>query len=133
MLVIFLLLLLAPIIHAEILLRKEKNLYCYDGDTCYVTIEGQEAKIRLLELDTPEVSNPKCNAEFELGSKARDFLNNLIRNAETIEFKTDYEKDYFGRTLSYLIIDGYDVSALIVNNGLGVVYKKGHKTDWCLK
>ena len=133
MLVIFLILLLAPTIHAEILLRKEKNLYCYDGDTCYVIIEGQEAKIRLLELDTPEVSNPKCNAEFELGSKARDFLNNLIRNAETIEFKTDYEKDYFGRTLSYLIIDGYDVSALIVDNGLGVAYKKGHKTDWCLK
>ena len=51
--------------------------------------------------------------------------------AKTIEFKTDYELDYFGRILSYLIIDGKDVSELLVKNGLGVVYKKGHKKDWC--
>jgi len=116
---------------AEILLRKHNNLYCYDGDTCYVTIDGKNAKIRLLELDTPEISKPKCDEELELGLKARDFVNDLIKKAETIEFKTDYELDYSGRLLSYLIIDGDDVSALLVQNGLGVVYKKGHKMDWC--
>tara|TARA_Y100001970_G_C14157553_1_gene816475 strand:+ start:1119 stop:1523 length:405 start_codon:yes stop_codon:yes gene_type:complete len=116
---------------AEIFLRKHNNLYCYDGDTCYVIIDGKNEKIRLLELDTPEISKPKCDAELELGLKARDFVNDLIKNAETIEFKTDYELDYFGRILSYLIIDGDDVSTLLVQNGLGVVYKKGHKMDWC--
>ena len=119
------------IVEAEISLRQYNDLYCYDGDTCYVTIDGQNEKIRLLELDTPEISKPKCDAELELGLKARDYLNNLIQNAETIEFKTDYEMDYFGRILSYLNIDGNDVSALLVKNGLGVVYKKGHKMDWC--
>ena len=122
---------MVSITHAEILLRQQKNLYCHDGDTCYVTIDGQDAKIRLLELDTPEISLPKCDAEFELASKARDFINNLIKNAKTIEFETDYERDYYGRILSYLIIDGEDVSALLVREGLGVVYKKGHKMDWC--
>ena len=119
------------IAHAEISFRQYNDLYCYDGDTCYVTINGQNKKIRLLELDTPEISKPKCDAELELGLKARDFVNDLIKNAEIIEFKTDYELDYFGRILSYLIIDGDDVSALLVKNGLGVVYKKDHKMDWC--
>ena len=116
---------------AEILLRQHNNLYCYDGDTCYVAIDGKNEKIRLLELDTPEISKPKCDAELELGLKARDFVNDLIKNAKIIEFKTDYELDYFGRILSYLIINGEDVSALLIKNSLGAVYKKGHKMDWC--
>ena len=119
------------IAQAEISLREHNNLYCYDGDTCYVSINGKNEKIRLLEIDTPEISNPQCNAELELGLKARDFVNDLIQNAETIEFRTDYETDYFGRILSYLIIDGKDVSTLLLKNGLGAVYKKGDKMVWC--
>jgi len=118
-------------VQAEITIRKNNNLYCYDGDTCYVTIDGQDTKIRLLELDTPEISKPKCEQELEWGIRARDYVNNLIQNAQTIEFKTDYEFDYFGRTLSYLIVDGEDVSALLVQNNLGVVWYKGIETDWC--
>ena len=60
-------------------------------------------KIRLLlpTFDTPEISKPnffKCEAELELGLEARDYLNNLIINASSVEIKTEYEKDYFGRT-----------------------------------
>ena len=118
-------------VQAEITLRQHNNLYCYDGDTCYVTIDGQNEKIRLLELDTPEISKPKCDVELELGLEARDYLNNLITNATTIEFKTDYAKDYFGRILTFLIIDGEDVSNKIVSHNLGVVYDKNNKKDWC--
>ena len=116
----------------KIVLRKYNNQYCYDGDTCYVTLNGANTKIRLLELDTPEISKPKCEAELELGLKARDYLNNLIANASSIKFKTDYTQDYFGRILAYLIIDGEDVSAKIVRNNLGVVYERNNKPDWCL-
>jgi len=117
--------------HAEISLRQYNDLYCYDGDTCYVTVDGTKTKIRLLELDTPEISKPKCDAELQLGLKARDYLNNLINNATTIEFKTDYTEDYFDRILAYLIVDGEDVSAKIVKNNLGVVYDRNNKQDWC--
>ena len=116
---------------AEIALRQYNGQYCYDGDTCYVMIDGTKAKIRLLELDTPEISKPKCEAELELGLKARDYLNNLIANASSVEIKTDYEKDYFGRTLAHLIIDGEDASAKIRSNDLGVIYERGNKQDWC--
>ena len=116
---------------AEITLRQYNDRYCYDGDTCYVTVDGTNTKIRLLELDTPEISKPKCEQELEWGLRARDFINNRIENAQTIEFKTNFELDWFGRTLSYLIIDGKDISAELVKNNLGVVYKKGFKVDWC--
>ena len=66
---------------AEISLRQYNDLYCYDGDTCYVTVDGTKTKVRLLELDTPEISKPKCNAELQLGLKARDYLNVLTRVA----------------------------------------------------
>ena len=118
-------------VEAEIALRLYNNQYCYDGDTCYVTVDGKKNKIRLLELDTPEISKPKCEIERELGLKARDYLNGLIARASTIEFKTDYVEDYYGRILSYLIIDGEDVSTKIVNNKLGVVYDRYIKKDWC--
>ena len=116
---------------AEIVLRQHNGQYCYDGDTCYVMVDGNKAKIRLLELDTPEISKHKCEKELELGLEARDYLNNLIANASSIEIKTDYVKDYFGRTLAFLIIDGEDASAKIRSNNLGVVYKRGNKKDWC--
>ena len=116
---------------AEITLRQYNDRYCYDGDTCYVTVDGTNTKIRLLELDTPEISKPKCEAELELGLIARDYLNNLITNASTIEFKTNYTEDYFGRILAHLIIDGEDVSVKIVSNNFGVVYNRNNKKDWC--
>ena len=119
------------IVSAEISLRQYNDRYCYDGDTCYVTVDGANTKIRLLELDTPEISKPKCEAELKLGLTARDYLNNLIANASTVDFKTDYEEDYFGRILAYLIIDGEDVSAKIVKNNLGVVYDRSNKKNWC--
>ena len=116
---------------AEIALRQYNGQYCYDGDTCYVMIDGNKTKIRLLELDTPEISKPKCEAELELGLEARDYLNNLITNASSVEIKTEYEKDYFGRTLAHLIIDGEDASAKIRSNNLGAIYERGNKKDWC--
>ena len=99
-------------VEAEIALRLYNDQYCYDGDTCYVIVDGKKTKIRLLELDTPEISKPKCEIERELGLKARDYLNGLIARASTIEFKTDYVEDYYGRILSYLIIDGEDLSLI---------------------
>ena len=55
---------------ADIQIRKQNDLFCYDGDTCYVIYEGKKDKVRLLDLDTPEISNPKCEKEYILGIKA---------------------------------------------------------------
>ena len=106
-------------------------MYCYDGDTCYITYKGKNDKVRLLGLDTPEISNPKCEQEYALGIDARNFVNNLISEGVSIKFKTEYNRDFFGRILSYIIVDGENVSKKMVSNGLGVIYDRSNKKDWC--
>ena len=120
--IIYISLLLTTYVSADIKIRKQNDLYCYDGDTCYVTYKGKNDKVRLLGLDTPEISNPKCEQEYALGIDARNFVNNLISEGVSIKFKTEYNRDFFGRILSYIIVDGENVSKKIVSNGLGVIY-----------
>ena len=128
--IIYISLLLTTYVSADIKIRKQNDLYCYDGDTCYVTYKGKNDKVRLLELDTPEISNPKCEQEYALGIDARNFVNNLISEGVSIKFKTEYNRDFFGRILSYIIVDGVNVSKKMVSNGLGVRFDRGNKKDW---
>lgn len=129
--IIYISLLLTTYVSADIKIRKQNDLYCYDGDTCYVTYKGKNDKVRLLELDTPEISSPKCEQEYALGIDARNFVNNLISEGVSIKFKTEYNRDFFGRILSYIIVDGENVSKKMVSNGLGVIYDRSNKKDWC--
>ena len=129
--IIYISLLLTTYVSADIKIRKQNDLYCYDGDTCYVTYKGKNDKVRLLGLDTPEISNPKCEQEYALGIDARNFVNNLILEGVSIKFKTEYNRDFFGRILSYIIVDGENVSKKMVSNGLGVIYDRSNKKDWC--
>ena len=129
--IIYISLLLTTYVSSDIKIRKQNDLYCYDGDTCYITYKGKNDKVRLLGLDTPEISNPKCEQEYALGIDARNFVNNLISEGVSIEFKTEYNRDFFGRILSYIIVDGENVSKKMVSNRLGVIYDKSNKKDWC--
>ena len=129
--IIYISLLLTTYVSSDIKIRKQNDLYCYDGDTCYVTYKGKNDKVRLLGLDTPEISNPKCEQEYALGIDARNFVNNLISEGVSIKFKTEYNRDFFGRILSYIIVDGENVSKKMVSNGLGVIYDRSNKKDWC--
>ena len=116
---------------ADLQIRKQNDLFCYDGDTCYVTFQGKKDKVRLLDLDTPEISNPKCEKEYMLGIEARDYINQLISEGNRIEFETKYNRDFFDRILSYIIVDGKNVSKIMVNKEFGVEYDKDNKKDWC--
>ena len=133
-----LLILFTTTLEAQILLREHNGVFCYDGDTCYVEIDGKIRdkngnllKIRLLELDTPEISHPKCEKEYTHGIEARNYINKYILDGEKIEFETEYNRDFFDRILAYIIVDGENVSKIMVLNGLGVVYDKNNKKDWC--
>ena len=116
---------------ADIQIRKQNGLFCYDGDTCYVTYQGNNDKVRLLDLDTPEISHPKCEKEYMHGIEARNYINKYISDGKKIEFETEYNRDFFDRILAYIIVDGENVSKIMVLNGLGVVYDKNNKKDWC--
>lgn len=45
-----------------------------DGDTIW--LDGQ--KIRIADIDTPEVSEPRCSTELALGNRATDRMLELI-------------------------------------------------------
>ncbi len=127
----FVIILLTSNSFADLQIRKQNDFFCYDGDTCYVTFQGKKDKVRLLDLDTPEISNPKCEKEYMLGIEARDYINQLISEGKRIEFETEYNRDFFDRILSYIIVDGKNASKLMVTHRLGVVYDKNNKKDWC--
>ena len=94
-------------------------------------MKERKIKLDLLDLDTPEISNPQCKKEYILGIEAREYINQLISDGKRIEFETEYNRDFFGRILSYIIVDGENVSKLMVSHSLGVVYDKNNKKDWC--
>src|SRR3546814_5186440 len=49
-----------------------------DGDTFW--LEGE--KIRIADIDTPEISEPKCDAEYQLGMKATHRLRDLLNEGD---------------------------------------------------
>src|SRR3546814_10777725 len=67
-----------------------------DGDTCW--LEGE--KIRIADIDTPEISEPKCDAEYQLGMKATHQLRDLL-NEGAFEVRPigNRDEDRFGRKL----------------------------------
>ena len=137
-LIIFLLV-FPQLLFAKIELRQSNNLFCYDGDTCYVNVWyldnpiPKKEKIRLLNLDTPEISKPKCEKEKELGIKARDLINNLINNSNNVKIITNYDRGSYGRILAHIEINQINISDLLINKNLGVRYDKNNKKDWCIK
>jgi endonuclease YncB( thermonuclease family) len=84
-----------------------------DGDT--FEIEGGE-KVRMLGINTPEKN-------MEHYSEASAFLKQKIENKE-IELISIFgnEKDKYGRTLGYVILDNSLVNSEIIGEGLANVY-----------
>jgi len=121
---------------------------CYDGDTCRLDLPrsvfnddwaydlfGHNIPIRVEGIDTPEIRG-KCQKEKDLAYKARDLVRDLLDNAQTITLSIDDDPQevrgkYF-RIVGRLKADGVDVSELLIERQLAVLYDGGTKgMDWC--
>ena len=121
---------------------------CYDADTCRVNLPrsafndnwayelfGHNIPIRVDGIDTPEIRG-KCQKEKDLAYEARDLVRGLLDNAQTITLTIDDNPNevrgkYF-RVVGRLIADGVDISDLLIQRQLAVLYDGGTKTkDWC--
>jgi len=116
-----------------------------DGDT--VDIRGQDANVRLVGFNAPETWRPSCNAELEMGRRATARLGQLVRGAGSIEFRRvacscragteGTDQCNFGRQCGSLFIDGVDVGATLIGEGLAVPYRCGRTScpprpqAWC--
>lgn len=98
-----------------------------DGDTIW--LDGQ--KIRIADIDTPEVSEPKCSSELALGNRATDRLLELI-NDGPFELKgwPGRDADRYGRKLRVLIRDGRSLGDILVSEGLARTWS-GRREPWC--
>ena len=94
-----------------------------DGDT--ITISGN--KIRLNGIDTPE-QNQTCRRAaitWSCGYEATETLRNWTYTKE-VRCIGD-TKDRYGRLIANCFVDGYNVNARLVYEGLALAYRKYSK------
>ncbi|MBX7532035.1 thermonuclease family protein [Qipengyuania sp. 1XM1-15A] len=98
-----------------------------DGDTLW--LNGK--KIRVADIDTPEVSSPQCDYEYDLGMRAtyrfRDLLNEGPFSVEGIG---DRDTDRFGRQLRVITRKGQSIGDMLVSEGLARTWT-GRREPWC--
>jgi micrococcal nuclease len=102
------------------------QMRAYDGDT--ITLADGE-KIRVLGVDTAEIKC-RCPAECSLAISARDFVQEQL-DTKAIEIRRARGRDKYGRTLAYILVDGRDLAALLIERGLGRAYNGGRRQPWC--
>ena len=112
-----------------------KVISVYDGDTFRVDIDelspiaGKNISIRVNGVDTPEIRG-KCESEKELAIEARDYVAELLEGADEI-LLVDTERGKYFRILAVVMIDGVNLTKLLIDNGLGYAYTGGTKKSWC--
>lgn len=96
-----------------------------DGDTIRVTRGGDEFRVRLLNIDTPESVDPDTPVEC-LASEATDFLRQRLPAGTLVQLEYDQERqDRYGRDLAGVLVDGSLVNAEIARAGLGAAILVG--------
>ena len=101
-----------------------------DGDT--VVIAGE--RIRVANIDTPEIHHALCDAERRLGQIAKrraqqllDFGRIVIKRGDP---GTGRLKDRYGRILATITVDGRDFGAIMIEEGLARPWV-GKRQPWC--
>ncbi|MCM2435784.1 thermonuclease family protein [Agrobacterium rosae] len=97
-----------------------------DGDTFWFRGE----KIRIADIDTPELSPPRCKRERELGLVAKERLLEIL-NSGRLSFKTTAkQEDRFGRKLRIVYLERRSVGDILVAEGLARKWE-GSRRSWC--
>lgn len=100
-----------------------------DGDT--VWFRGE--RLRLLVIDAPEISAPRCAAEYAAGIEARNALSDFIfGRLVTVHYSG--RRDVYARPLVRLSVDGQDAGSHMLSRNLAVRYAWGKsvsKIYWC--
>ncbi|MGB8289630.1 thermonuclease family protein [Rhizobium ruizarguesonis] len=98
-----------------------------DGDTLW----SGGIKIRIADIDTPEVSEPRCSSELALGNKATARLVGLV-NEGSFEMRAwpGRDEDKSGRKLRVLVRDSRSLGDILVSEGLARTWT-GRRQPWC--
>jgi len=97
-----------------------------DGDTIWY--EGR--KIRIADINTPEISSPGCASEKRLGQRAKMRLLALLNQGSFSLQSIDRDQDQYGRDLRIITRDGQSLGEILVTEGLAERWQ-GYRRNWC--
>lgn len=97
-----------------------------DGDTFW--LKGE--KIRIADINTPEVSEPQCEAEAVRGAAATRLLIGLLNAGGFSLESVDRDEDRFGRKLRVVTRGGDSLGEALVDEGLAERWT-GSRSSWC--
>lgn len=104
-------------------------LHVVDGDT--VRFNGK--RLRLLVIDAPEISSPRCPAEYQAGIAAKNELSDFMFG-QMVTVHCSGRRDVFGRPLVKMSVDGKDAGKHLLSRDLAVRYAWGKGVSriyWC--
>ena len=97
-----------------------ENIRVVDGDTIRAEAKGKEIRIRLVEIDAPEMNQP-------FGAQSKNFLNRLLYEKEVTLIAEG--EDRYGRVLGNLFSNELNVNMLMVKFGFAWVYDEYAKNS----
>jgi endonuclease YncB( thermonuclease family) len=97
-----------------------------DGDTIWY----RGAKIRLADINAPEVSRPACDAEAALGERATRRLTGLLNAGGFSLERQGRDTDRYGRLLRIVTRRGASLGATLEAEGLAEHWQ-GRRGNWC--
>lgn len=101
------------------------------GDSVVLDCRGVgQTKVNIAGVDAPNIAAPGCAEELAFGTLAAERLQSLI-DAGPVQI----ERLAGGSAppLVRLLIDGEDVAARLVREGLAVAFVGGARINWCEK
>lgn len=97
-----------------------------DGDTLW--FKGD--KIRIADIDAPEIFSPHCRDERQIGEASRDRLLELLNAGRFTLVSGGRETDRYGRKLRTVTRRGQSLGERLVEEGLARRWT-GPEHDWC--
>lgn len=90
-----------------------------DGDSLRIVDADGTEEVRLLGIDCPEIQHLQHDLPFDqpFGREAKAFLEGCLAMGTRAELRRSGQTDPFGRTLAYLVVDGRNVSVLLLAAG----------------
>lgn len=122
----FLMLLVTAYAEEGIIADEYQIVNVVDGDTVDIWMNGEEIRIRLLGVDTPETVRPGSPVECFGKESSKYTEESLLGEIVSIETDpTQAEYDRYGRLLAYIYLDGDSLSfnQTLLREGYATVYK----------